>query len=106
MMIPDLTLLRYICLEQSNNTKGSGVCVYFKGLLAVYFPYLKKYILLEDFNQNKDGWVVSLYGPPSQAQDQFNDFLLNFEQLLFDITSCNPSFLLITSNFNLTTSSW
>ena len=51
--------------------------------------------------QNRKGEVVSLYRSPSQTQDQFNDFLLIFEQLLSDI-----NFLLIASDFNARTSFW
>ena len=50
--------------------------------------------------------MVSLYRSPSQTQDQFNEFLLNFEQLLSDVFFCSPSFLLIRGDFNAKTSSW
>lgn len=39
----------------------------------------------------------------SQTQDQFNDFLFNYEQLSSDITFCNPSFVLIAGDFNVET---
>ena len=42
----------------------------------------------------------------SQTQDQFNDFLFNYEQLSSDITFCNPSFVLIAGDFNARTSWW
>ena len=50
--------------------------------------------------------MVSLYRSPSQTEDQFNEFLLNFEQLLSNIISCNPRLLLIAGDFNVRTLSW
>ena len=46
--------------------------------------------------------MVSLYRSPSQTQDQFNEFLLNFEQLLSDIISL----FLMAGDFNARTLSW
>ena len=111
MVIPDLAYQVIIWLEQIILTilKGGFVCVYLKESLAVRLvacPYLKEYLLLEVFNQNRKDYVVLLYKSPSQTHDQFNDFLLNFEQLLSDSTSCNPSFLLMAGDFNARTSSW
>ena len=95
--------------DNPNNVKRGGVCVYFKESLSVGSVtslYINECLLLEVFIQNKKSYVVSLYRSPSQAQDQFNEFLRKFEQLLCDIISCNSSFLLIAGDFNGRTSSW
>ena len=51
--------------------------------------------------RNKRGYVVSLYRSPSQTQDEFDIFLVSFEQLIGDIIAKNPLFVLITSDFNV-----
>ena len=108
---PRLNLPGYnvVRTDNPNNVKRGGVWVYFKESLSVGSVtslYIKECLLLEVFIQNKKSYVVSLYRSPSQAQDQFNEFFLNFEQLLCDIISCNSSFLLIAGDFNARTSSW
>ena len=58
--------------DNPNNTKRSGVCVYFKESLtvcSVTSSYLKEWLLLEIFIQNRKCYVVSLYRSPSQTQD-------------------------------------
>ena len=48
---------------------------------------------------------MSLYRSPSHAHDEFDDFLLNFEQIC-DIIARNPLFLLLTNDFNATAANW
>ena len=43
---------------------------------------LNEHIVLEVCIQNKKGYIISLHRSPSQAHDAFDDFLLNFEQIL------------------------
>ena len=47
------------------------------------------------------GYLISLYRSPSQSKDEFDQFLLNFEQLISDRMSQNPHFTLITGDFNV-----
>ena len=47
-------------------------------------------------------WSHSIdYRSPSPTQDEFDIFLINFEQLISDIITKNPLFVLITGDFNV-----
>ena len=56
--------------------------------------------------QNKKGYLISLYWSPSQIKDEFDQFLLNFEQPISDRMGQNPHFILVTGDFNVRSSSW
>ena len=56
--------------------------------------------------KSKRGYVVSLYRSPSQTQDEFDIFLISFEQLIGDIIAKNPLFVLITDDFNVRSTIW
>ena len=62
--------------------------------------------MLEISIQNKKGYVVSLYQSHIQSKDEFDQFLLNFEQLVSDRMRQNPHFILETGDFNVRSSSW
>ena len=47
--------------------------------------------------------MISLYRSLSQTHDEFDDFLLNFEQFLCDAIARNPYFVLIIGDFNAKT---
>ena len=52
-------------------------------------------------------WSHSIdYRSPSPTQDEFDIFLINFEQLISDIITKNPLFVLITGDFNVRSSNW
>ena len=67
---------------------------------------LSECLALEISIQNKRGYVISLYRSPSQRKDEFDQFLLNSEQLISDRMSQNPHFTLVTGDFNVRSSSW
>ena len=50
--------------------------------------------------------VSVIYRSLVQINREFDSFLLNFEQLLSNISTCNPTVSIITGNFNATSSSW
>ena len=50
--------------------------------------------------------MYGLYRLPSQTQDEFDIFLISFEQLIGDIIAKNPLFVLITGNFNGRSTDW
>ena len=82
--LKDFTLIR---AENPHNCKRGGVSVYFKEHLAVcpVSPLnLNESLVLEINIQNKKGFVISLYPSPNQSKDEFDQFLLNFEQLVSD----------------------
>ena len=103
---PDLIDQVIIWLEQIILTILREVMFVFTLRSLSLFVRKHKKNAFEVFIHNRKDSVVSLYRSPGQTQEQFNDFLLNSEQLLSDITSCNPSFLLIAGGFNKITSSW
>ena len=51
-------------------------------------------------------YLVSIYWTPSQSRNEYDTFLLNFEQLLTYLHSIKPNVLLVTVNFNVRSSSW
>ena len=67
---------------------------------------VSKLLALETSIQNKKGCVISLHRSPSQSKDEFNQFPLNFEQLISDRINQNLHFILETSDFNVRSSSW
>ena len=82
--LKDFTLIR---AENPHNCKRGGVSIYFKEHLAVcpVSPLnLNESLVLEINIQNKKGFVISLYPSPNQSKDEFDQFLLNFEQLVSD----------------------
>ena len=50
--------------------------------------------------------VVSLCRTPSQSSNEYDTFLLNFEQLLIYLNSIKPHVLLVTGDFNVRSSNW
>ena len=44
--------------------------------------YLNKSLILEVSINNKRGYVVSLYGSPSQMSDEFDSFITNLEKIV------------------------
>ena len=67
---------------------------------------LNECLVLEINIQNKKGFVISLYRLPNQSKDEFDQFLLNFEQLMSDRMIQNPHFILVTGDYNVRSSSW
>ena len=58
-------------------------------------------------NYNNKKVIISvIYRFPSQSTDEFESFLLNFEQLLDDASQCRPSLAIITGNFNARSFLW
>ena len=63
-------------------------------------PYLKEAALLELVQNNKKILVSVAYRSPSQTNDEFNHFSLNFEKLLLDINQQKPHLTLVKGDFN------
>ena len=79
------------------------VSIYFKEHLTLHpvSPLnLNECVVLEFNIKNKKGYVTSLYQSPSQSKDEFNQFLLNFGQVISDKTSQILHFTLVTGDFN------
>ena len=58
-------------------------------------------------NYNNKKVIISvIYRSPSQSTDEFESFLLNFEQLLDGVSQCGPSLSIITGDFNARSVLW
>ena len=68
--------------------------------------YLSECLILEINLKRKKGYLVSLYGSPNQNLEEFELFLTNLENLLADISSRNPHFLLLLGDFNAKSKTW
>ena len=49
---------------------------------------------IQNVIKNKKGYVISLYRLPSQTKNEFDMFLINFEQLIGDIIAKNSLFVI------------
>ena len=95
--------------DNPNNIKRGGVCTYFReSLLVRVMPnhYLSECLILEINLKRKKGYLVSLYRSLNQNLDEFELFLTNLENLLADISSRNPHFLLLLGDFNAKSKTW
>ena len=94
--------------DHPNDVKRGGVCVYVKNSLAIRvcnINNLKECIIIELNLKNKKGYAITLYRSPSLSIDESEQFLLNLDQLLHDISSLNPSFVMLLGDFNAKSSS-
>ena len=100
---------KLIRADNPSDSKKDGVGIYYKEFLAVR-PFevknLNECLIFEVSIKNKRGYVVSLYRSPSQTQDKFDIFLINFEKLISDIITKNPLFVPITGDFDVRPSNW
>ena len=95
--------------DHPNNMKRGGVCAYFRESLAVRVVpnhHLSECLILEVNLKNKKGYLVSLYLFPNQNPEEFELFLTNLGNLLADITSRNPHFMLLLGDFNAKSKTW
>ena len=95
--------------DHPNNIKRGGVCTYFRESLPVRVVpnhHLSECLILKVNLKNKKGYLVSLYRSPNQNPDKFELFLTNLENLLVDITSRNPHFMLLLGDFNAKSKTW
>ena len=86
------------CVDHPDNIKQTGVCVYHKENLAVTLD--QRFVSEITFENKKKGHVIFLYKSLSQTQDQFDNFLQLFEELLQYIFKPTGSFVLITGDFS------
>ena len=88
-------------VDDPDNVRKGGVCVYYKETLDVNFLQRKldQCIFSEvTFRNKKKGHVISFYRSPSQTPNQFDNFLQSFEELLENIFKLRSSFVLITGD--------
>ena len=86
----DLTLDSYKLIRADHplNIKRGGVCIYYRESLpikVVDVSQLNECLLIEIICNNQKCFIVSLYCSPSQSNEQFDNFIENFELLLDSI---------------------
>ena len=89
--------------DHPNDVKRGGVCAYIReSLPARNFSnsYLRKLLTLQVSISNKKCYFITLYRSSSQTSDEFDSFISNLEQLLINITSCDPHFVILLDGFN------
>ena len=100
---------KLIRADDPNNIKRGGVCVYYKEsfpVRVISIPYFNEALLLQMSYNNKKVMVPVIHRSPSQANDEFDTFLSNFQMLLNDINYRKPSLSVVTGDFNSRCSSW
>ena len=89
--------------------KISGVCLYYIGKLLLLrhtkTEYFHQCLLCRISMQNQTGSLVVTYRSPNQ-NNEFNEFLINFERLLNHVKQFKSSFLVILGDFNAQSKSW
>ena len=94
--VKDFSLIR---ANNPHNCKRGGVSIYFTFGCSQRNPLnLSECLVLEINIQNKKAFVISFYRSPNQSKDEFDQFLLNFEQLISDKLSQNLHFILVTGD--------
>ena len=89
--------------------KRGEVCLYYKENILLrhikteYFPLC---LLCRISIQNQTGYLVVTYRSPNQNNNEFNEFLTNFERLLNHVKQLKSSFLVILGDFNARSKSW
>ena len=104
--IPGYTFFRK---DHPSNTMRGGVCVYFKTYLPVKtlnISFLPECINFEINIGNKVCNFISLYRSPSQSNDQFQDFLKNFELNIETMANKNPCMVIVLGDFNCKSNKW
>ena len=91
--------------DYSKGVKRGGVWIYYRESLPVRvisIIYLKEVklhslVLLElvQNNNSKKTFISVVYHSPSQTNDEFNQFQLNFEEMLLDVNQWKPYLTLV-----------
>ena len=91
------------CSDHPSNTKGGGVCLYYKNYLplrVLNLSYLKECLNLELKIGDKSCNFIALYRSPSKSQDDFETFSDNFEMTLETLAEKGSFLTTIIGDFN------
>ena len=95
--------------DHPSNSKRDGVCVYYKSSLALRLidvHYLQECLIFEIFIGRESCYFISLYRPPSQSSDSFEEFADNLRLSLDKICNQNPFLTVILGDFNTKSLNW
>ena len=107
----DLSIEGYNIIRADHpvNIKRGGVCVYYRETLplkVLNIYQLTECLVLEIVCENKKCILACLYRSPSQSSDEFDTFLIKFEDMIELIFDFDPNIVLILGDFNAKLSSW
>ena len=81
--------------DNPKNIKMGGVCIYHRETIpvkTVQINYLPECLVCEVNYENKKFFIVALYQPPNQNNDEFEEFLGSFENVITgDSNACSSS---------------
>ena len=100
---------KIIRADHPMNIKRGGVCIYYKETLplnVINISQLQESLVVEILYENKKCYLVTLYRSPSQNENEFDEFLKNFEMLLDDIYNLSPYFVILLGDFNAKLKKW
>ena len=93
LAFPGYNLIR---ADNPNNIKRGGVCIYYRETLPVTtinVNILNECLIWELSFGSRCVCLVSIYQTPNQSSNEYNTFLINFEQLLTYLNSIKPHML-------------
>ena len=76
-------------MDHPKKQKGGGACIYYKelGIKALDAPSINECLLCELSVQSKRRYINVMYRSQSQNNDEFDEFLNSFENLLSNIAN-------------------
>ena len=89
--------------DHPNNTKRDGVCIYYKGSLAVRLvdiTSLPECLVCQVTIQNTKGYVTVMYRSPSQSSIEFESFLSGLDDVLSSVLFSKSQFTVILGDLN------
>ena len=99
---------KLIRADNPSYLKTGSVYIYVKEPLTIKvlsINNLHECLVCEFFLNCHRSYIVSLYRSPSQSSDNYDHFIITFEQLIVHLNSFKPHLLLITGDFNARSSS-
>ena len=96
--------------DHQSNTKGGGVCIYYKDHLPIIkrndLCQLHECLVTELRIGKKKCFFTCLYRSPSQTSEEFEDFCTDLNLFLSNINDLNPACSVITGDFNARSPQW
>ena len=108
---PSLSLDGYTLVraDDPGNVKRGGVCVYHKNILPICFlniSLLQECLVFEFTLEKQKCILMTLYRSPSQSNDEFDNFMTNFELTLDVINNMDPFLFIVLGDFNAKSCNW
>ena len=104
--LPGFDLIR---ADHPSNSKGGGVCIYYRNFLPLKLMnihYLNECITFEIKLGDKICNFVSLCRSPNQSEDDFENFCNNFELTLDAVLATNLFLIVAIGDFNAKSGNW